>query len=161
MSQMVVVAYPDEATAVQAREKLVELQRQKLITLEDAAVAVRGMNGKVKIKQAVNLAGAGAMSGAFWGMLIGLIFLVPGLGLLVGAASGALSGKMMDLGIDDAFIKETSEAVQPGTAALFLLVREATTDRVLAEMKQFGGTIIKTNLSQEQEDNLRAAFSAE
>jgi uncharacterized membrane protein len=137
-----------------------QLQKQALIGLDDAVVVVRRADGKVKIKQAVSLAGSGALSGAFWGMLIGLIFLMPGLGALVGAAAGGLSGKMVDLGIDDRFIKDVGAAIPLGSSALFLLIHQVTPDRVIAEMKQFGGTIIQTNLGEADEAALQEAFAA-
>lgn len=159
MSHLVVIAYPDEGTAELARDRLAQLQRQNLITLDDAAIAVRRENGKVKIKQLANLTGVGTLSGAFWGTLIGLIFLNPLLGTAVGAAAGALSGKAMDIGVDDQFIKEVGEALPRGASALFLLVVQATPDKVLAEMKEFGGKIIRTNLTGQQEAELREAFA--
>lgn len=158
MADLVVIAYPDEYLADQARDKLVELQRQGLIAVADAAIAVRHL-GKVKIKQVTNLTGEGALFGAFWGTLIGLIFLVPLLGTAVGAVAGALSGKLVDIGIDDKFIEEVGKTLRPGMAALFLLVLEVTPDKVIEELKPLGGTILRTNLSQEQEANLREAFA--
>jgi uncharacterized membrane protein len=155
---MVVVAYEGEETAQHAREKLLELQKQELIGLSDAVVVVRGVDGKAKIDQAVNLTGAKALSGAFWGALIGMIFLVPLLGAAIGAASGALGGKMLDLGLDDKFIKEAGNAITPGSSALFLLIHQVTPDRVIAEMREFGGTILQTNLSNEEEARLKEAF---
>ncbi|HEY8446912.1 MAG TPA: DUF1269 domain-containing protein [Thermomicrobiales bacterium] len=160
MGQLVVVAYPEEQIAEQARDKILQLQKQALIGLDDAVVVVRRPNGKVKIKQSVSLAGSSALSGAFWGMLIGFIFLMPVLGALVGATTGALSGKMVDLGIDDRFIKEVGAALQPGTSALFLLIHQVTPDRVISEMKEFGGKIIQTNLSDADETALQEAFAA-
>jgi uncharacterized membrane protein len=121
-------------------------------------VVVRGVDGKAKIDQAVNLTGAKALSGAFWGALIGMIFLVPLLGAAIGAASGALGGKMLDLGLDDKFIKEAGNAITPGSSALFLLIHQVTPDRVIAEMREFGGTILQTNLSNEEEARLKEAF---
>jgi uncharacterized membrane protein len=158
MSTMVVVAYEGEGTAQQARTKLIELQKQELITLSDAVVVVRGVDGKAKIHQAVNLPRANALSGAFWGALIGMIFLMPLFGAAIGAASGALGGKMMDLGLDDKFIKEAGSAITPGSSALFLLIHQVTPDRVIAEMRQFGGTILQTNLSEEDEARLKESF---
>jgi uncharacterized membrane protein len=114
------MAYPDEQTAERACDRLPQLQRQELIGLDDAVVVVRREGGKVRVKQAVNLAGSGALSGAFWGMLVGLIFLMPGLGALAGAAAGAISGKLVDFGIDDRFIKDVGAALPPGSSALFL-----------------------------------------
>lgn len=113
------------------------------------------------MKQAYSLVGAGALGGAFWGMLIGLLFLAPWLGLIAGAAGGALSGKLGDIGIDDAFIKEVSDTIEPGQSALFLLVREAQMERIREETKEFDFTIIETNLSPAEETKLRETFAAE
>ncbi len=162
MSELVVLAFPHEHEAEQMRDRLAELQRQHLITLADAAVVRRDMDGKVKVKQATNLSGAGALGGGFWGMLIGLLFFAPWLGLAVGAVTGALIGKFTDVGVDDKFIKEVGQTIQPGNSALFLLVAQVTPDRVLDELKGFAGAkVIKTSLSKEQEQRLRDAFGAE
>lgn len=158
MSQMIVVAFDDETTAFKVRDKLSQMEKQYLIGLEDLVVAVRDREGKVKIKQSVNLTGAGALGGAFWGMLIGLIFLVPIFGLAVGAISGALGGKFSDYGIDDRFIKQVSEAIQPGQSAVFMLIREATPDKFLEAMSEFHGRVIQTSLNEEQEKRIKEAF---
>jgi uncharacterized membrane protein len=155
---MVVMTFNNEHTAEQVRDRLVEQQKAHLIKLEDAVVVVRGQDGKVKVKQAANLAGAGALSGAFWGMLIGMLFFVPLFGLVVGSATGALVGSMRDYGIDDTFIKEVGNSIQPGTSAIFLLVEQATVDKVVEQLKPFGGTIMRTSLSRENEARLKAAF---
>jgi uncharacterized membrane protein len=161
MSTLAVLAFDNEQGADQTREALGRLQRQQLITLDDAAVVVRSQDGKVKVRQATSLVGTGALGGAFWGMLIGLLFLAPWLGAAVGAVSGALVGKMTDLGIDDNFIKEVGQQIQPGHSALFVLVREATVDRVVAELRQYNPRLVQTNLSEEDEAKLRAAMGAE
>jgi len=158
---MVVLAFESETGASDARDKLFELQKQELITLEDAAVVVRKSDGKPKVKQANSLVGAGALGGAFWGMLIGLIFLAPWLGMAVGAVAGALGGKYSDIGIDDDFIKEVGETVDPGESALFLLVTQVQRERVIEELSAFEPTVLQTNLSAEDEDKLREAFAAE
>lgn len=143
--------------------KLVEsLQKQQLITLQDAAIVTWKEGAKKpKTKQLVNLAGVGALNGAFWGMLFGLIFFIPLLGMAVGAAFGALGASMTDIGIDDEFINKTKDQVTEGTSALFLLTSDATTDKVVEQMKQLDFELISTNLSEEDEDKLRAAFSEE
>jgi uncharacterized membrane protein len=161
MSELVVFAFDNESGAAQMRDKLVDLQKLHLITLEDAAVVVRGQDGKAKVKQAVSLVGAGALGGAFWGMLIGLLFWAPWLGLAIGAASGALGGALSDVGVDDKFIKEVGNTIEPGHSALFLLVRDVTPDKVLEEVKQFNPTVLRTSLSNEDEAKLKAAFGAE
>jgi uncharacterized membrane protein len=143
------------------REKLYQLQRRELITIEDAAVAVRKENGQVKVKQAHSLVGAGALGGSFWGLLIGIIFWMPWLGMAVGAVTGALGGKFTDIGIDDSFIKEVANTVQPGDSALFLLARDAQMERVEKELSDYEFEILETNLSPEDEDRLREAFAAE
>jgi uncharacterized membrane protein len=159
LSQLVVIAYKDEGTAKQALGTLARLSKEQLINLEDAAYVTRSGNGKPKLHQTHSLTGGGAAGGAFWGFLIGLIFFVPIFGLAVGAASGALAGKFTDLGIDDKFMKEVGEAITPGTSALFLLVRSATADKVIPEMAQYGGKVIKTSLSTEKENELKEALS--
>lgn len=160
MATMVVLAFKDETGAAQMRDKLVELQKMELISLADAAVVVRREDGKVKVKQAVNLVGAGAMGGAFWGMLIGLLFWMPWLGLAMGAISGALGGSLRDYGIDDGFIKEVGSSIEPGNSALFLLVTSWTEDKVLAEVQHLDAQVLQTSLSAEDEANLQAAFGA-
>ena len=161
MSDLVVLALDTETGAEEMRDELIRLQKEHLITLSDAAVVVRQQDGHVKVKQAVSLVGAGAMGGAFWGLLIGIIFWMPWLGLIIGAASGALAGKLSDVGVDDDFIKQVGSTIQPGNSALFLLVEKATPDKVMIELKKFKNVkILKTSLSQVQEDKLKAAFAA-
>jgi uncharacterized membrane protein len=158
---MIVFGFKTETGAEEMRDALPSLQKQQLITLDDAAVVVRKADGKVKIKQAVSLVGQGALGGAFWGMFIGLLFFMPWMGLAIGAVSGALAGKLSDVGVDDDFIKEVGAAIEPGTSALFLLVRESTPDKVLDELTKFDAQVIRTSLTKEKEDALRAAFGAE
>jgi uncharacterized membrane protein len=161
MSTLVVLAFKDETSAEKMREKLAGMQKMQLISLSDAAVVVRKEDGKVKVKQAVSLVGAGALGGAFWGMLIGLMFWAPWLGLAIGAASGALAGKLSDTGVDDNFIKEVGETIEPGHSALFLMVEEWTEDKVLEELHGFDAEVLQTSLSYEDEAKLKAAFGAE
>jgi uncharacterized membrane protein len=166
MSDLIVVGFKGEDTADQVLNKLVALQKEHLIDLEDACVVIRDQKGNVRLKQAVNLVGVGAASGgawgALWGTLIGLLFLNPLAGLLTGAAfgagAGALSGALSDYGIDDEFIRSLGSTLQPGSSALFVLVRRATLDKVLPELRPFGGTILRTSLSHEQEERLRKAL---
>jgi len=160
MSDLVVLAFDTETGAEQLRDDLIQLQKEHLIGLEDAAVAVRHQDGKVKIKQVTSLAGSGALGGAFWGMLIGLIFFVPVFGLLVGAAAGALVGKSQDIGVDDKFIKEVGNTLQPGNSALFLLVNKVVPDKVQETLKKYKNVkVLKTSLSKEQEEKLQHAFA--
>ena len=160
MANLFVLAYEDETGANDALDEVVQLQKQELIAVEDAAVVVHPMNGKAKIKQARSLTGAGALGGAFWGLLFGLIFLVPIAGLAIGAATGALAGKMTDYGIDDKFIKQVASKVVPGTSALFLLVHSAQRKKVIEALKPYGGELIQSSLSPKQEAELREALVA-
>ena len=158
MADLVIIAYPNEETAESARRKLFELQKEYLIEMGDAVVAVRQDDGTVKLNQLVNMTAAGAASGGMWGALIGMLFLNPLLGAAVGAGAGALSGRFADVGIDDNFMKEASTALTPGQAALCVLVRKVTADKVLSAMAHFGGTVLRTSLTTEQEGRLREAL---
>ncbi|MGD8806756.1 MAG: DUF1269 domain-containing protein [Chloroflexota bacterium] len=161
MSDLIVLVFDDEASAFQMRDKLLSLQKQQLISLGDAAIVVRQENGKPKVKQLQSLVGAGALGGAFWGMFIGLLFFAPWLGLVAGAVGGALSGKLTDIGVDDNFIKEVGQKIEPGQAALFLLVIQATADKVMPELQSYGARVLQTSLSNEDEQKLREAFGAQ
>ena len=161
MSNLIVLAFPNKDGAIAMRDRLIELQKEHLIALDDAAVVIRDGDGKPKVKQLNSLVGAGALGGAFWGMLIGLLFLAPWLGMAFGALGGAIGGKFADVGIDDDFIKQVGDTIEPNTSALFLLVREATGDRVLEEVKDYDATVLQTSLSTEDEARLREAFGSE
>ncbi len=160
MSTLVVVSYDQEFQAEEVRLKLRKLQKDYLIDLEDAVVATKDAKGKVKLHQAMNLTGAGALSGGFWGALIGLIFMMPLLGAAVGASAGAVSGALTDLGIDDKFMKDLAEQMQPGGSVLFVLAHGATPDKVMEELQGTGGKILKTSLTHEDEAKLQAVLSA-
>jgi uncharacterized membrane protein len=160
MSTLAVIGYDDQFKAEEVRLKLLKMQKEYLIDMEDAVVAVKDQKGKVRLHQAVNLTAAGAVSGGFWGSLIGLIFLNPLLGLAVGAASGAVSGALMDVGLDDKFMKELAATMSPSSSVLFVLVRHATPDKVLQELQGSGGKVLKTSLSHDDEQKLQAALNA-
>jgi uncharacterized membrane protein len=160
MSTLLVLKFDSEGGAAQMRDRLLELQKQQLITVEDAAIMKKDANGKPKLEQLNNMAGVGALGGAFWGMLFGLLFFIPLLGLAVGAATGAIAGSMSDVGIDDKFIKSVSESITPGTSALFLLVSGTVLDKVLEQTKDLKYEVLQTNLTQENEQHLRDAISA-
>lgn len=168
MSELVAVAFDSPDEADRALTKLVQLEKEYLVDLADAVVVIRGPNDKVRLKQSVNLVGAGAASGVLWGglwgMLVGLLFLNPLAGFVVGgvagAAGGALSGSLSDYGIDDTFIKSVAESLKPDSSALFVLIRKAQPEKVLAEVEKFKGHILRTSLSPEQEAKLSAALSA-
>ncbi|MFV0421861.1 DUF1269 domain-containing protein [Oleidesulfovibrio sp.] len=160
MSDLIVMLFDDEYTALEMRAKLVKLQREYLIEMEDVVLVTKDEKGKIKLHQAVNLTAAGAVGGGFWGTLIGLMFLNPLLGLAVGAGAGAISGLLSDVGISDQMMKDLAESFKPGSSALFILERKVTGDKFLDEIKQFSGKgkILKTSLTKDQEDELCAAL---
>lgn len=158
MATFIAIEYEDPHKAHEVRLALVRLQREYLIDLEDAVVAVKDPQGKVKLHQSFNLTAAGAISGGFWGSLIGLLFLSPLLGAVIGASAGAVSGGLSDVGINDTFMKQLAEGLKPNTSVLFVLVRKVTPDKVLADIKYYGGTVLQTSLSHEDQAKLQAAL---
>jgi uncharacterized membrane protein len=158
LGNLVAIAYPDMATAERVRAELVQATKEHLVTLEDAVLVEHRPDGKIKLHQAMSTTGAGAAGGALWGGLIGLLFLVPLFGMAIGAATGAAAGKAADVGVDDKFMKQLGEKLQPGGAALIALGRSDTPDRVLERLRPFGGEVIQTSLSSEDEEHLRAAL---
>jgi uncharacterized membrane protein len=160
MSDLVVIVYPSEARAEEMREKLLALQKEYLIEVSDAVIAVKQADGKVKLNQLLNTTAAGAVTGSFWGLLIGIIFLNPLLGAALGAASGAISGSLADYGINDDFVKQLSASLQPGNAALFVAITKMTGDKLLEALKGTGGAVLKTSLDDSKEKALRDALAA-
>ena len=159
MSNLIAIAYPEEDTAVQVATTLKELQIEHTIQLDDLVIAVRSPGGKIKLRQSSSTTGAGAAGGALWGGLIGLIFFAPLLGMAIGAASGAVAGKLTDSGVDDNFMKNLAANLEPGKAALILLVRQANTDKLLAEVK-IPGEVIQSSLQSDTEQALKDALAA-
>lgn len=158
MADLIAVTFDDQTTAFELRAEMAKLQKEYLLEMEDIVVVTRDEKGKVKLHQAVNLTAAGAVGGSFWGLLIGMIFLNPLLGMAVGAGAGALSGKLTDIGIDDKFMKDLGENLPKGGSALFTLVKRSTPDKVIERLEPFRGKgkILRTSLSKESEDELRA-----
>ncbi len=164
MATMTVLEFESADGADQMLGALRDLQQRQVVTVQDAAIVTWPQGAKKpKTRQLHNLASAGALGGAFWGMLFGLIFLVPLLGMAIGAAMGAITGALTDVGIDDDFIKRVRSEVTEGTSALFLLTTNAVPDRVAEEVRARGlrFKLIASNLSQEQEEKLKAVFSEE
>jgi uncharacterized membrane protein len=160
MSDLVAIVYPTEAKAEEVRQRLLKLQKEYLITISDAVIAVKTESGGIKLNQLVNTTAVGAMTGSFWGLLIGVLFLNPILGVAVGAASGALGGALSDFGINDSFMKELSQNLHTGNAALFVLIKHMTADKVLKEIKDAGGVVLKTSLDETKEKMLRDALTS-
>lgn len=162
MATLTVWKFDDPGGARRALDVVERLQKQELLTLQDAAVVTWPEDRKKpKTEQLHSMTGAGALGGSFWGLLFGLLFFIPLLGMAVGAAMGALAGSMSDVGIDDRFIKEVREKVTPGTSALFLMTSGVVQDKVLDEFRGTKAELISTNLSNEQEQKLREVFVEE
>lgn len=159
MRNLIVVTYDGELKAEEVRLDFLKMQKSYLVSLEDAVVVVKTANGKVKLHQMYHLTASGAVGGGFWGVLIGLIFLNPLLGLVVGAGAGAVAGALSDVGINDDFMKQLGKNLQPGSSALFVLVHSDLTDKVLDELRGTGGTIIQSSLSHEDEAKLQTALN--
>jgi uncharacterized membrane protein len=164
MSTLVVIEYDDMYRAEETRLLLWKLEKDSLIDLEDAVVAFRDQQGKVKLNQSVNVTATSTMREAYWGAyfgsLVGLIFLSPLLGFAVGAGAGAVKGALSDVGIDDDFMKELAHGLTRGSSALFVLVRKSTPDKVLEKLRGTGGKILTTSLKHEDAAKLQAALSA-
>ena len=162
MAALTVWKFPTPAGADQALGTLEKLEDQSLIQVHDAAVVTwQPGQSKPKTHELHSRAKIGALGGGFWGLLFGLIFFVPLLGLAIGAAAGALFGSMADAGISESFVREVREKVTPGTSALFLLSSDAVFDKVQAEFSGGQAELIQTNLTQDQDARLRAAFGNE
>ena len=158
MSTLVAIAYPDRGTAEQVRQELIQATKEHLVRLEDAVVVEHQQDGKIKLHQAMSTTGAGAAGGALWGGLIGLIFLAPLFGMAVGAASGAVAGKVSDVGVNDNFMKDLGNKLPPGGAALIALGSTDARDKLIERLRQYGGEVIQTSLGSEEEAQLKAAL---
>lgn len=158
MSELLVIGYDTPEQAEQARTALIGMSREYLVDVGDAVVATADSNGHIKLNQMVNLWTVGASGGAFWGILVGLLFLHPLIGVAAGAASGAFMGALSDYGINDDFMKKVAAVLKPGQAALFIMARKTSSDRVLQKLGEQGGRIIRTNLDMSQEARVREAF---
>jgi uncharacterized membrane protein len=159
MTDLVFIAFPSEAKAEEVRQKILEMQKDYLIDVGDAVIATRDDRGRVKLNQLVHSTAMGAAGGALWGTLIGMIFLMPLAGTAIGAATGAITGALTDIGIDDDQMKKAAQALKPGEAGLFLLIRKMTTDKVLADLKGVGGTVVSTSFDHTKEEELKAALA--
>lgn len=167
MSELIAVGFKDAEEADRVLFRLAKLKKEYLIDLEDAVVVIRDEAGKVHLKQSINLTTAGAttgfVSGSLWGTLVGLLFLNPFAGFVLGGAigvgAGALSGSLSDYGINDDFIKSLGETIPVNSSALFILVRKAQPEKVLAELAGVKGKVLRTSLSPDQEKKLQEALS--
>src|SRR5579862_5576255 len=160
MTDMLVLAFDGIDTANNVRNRLIDLNAQFLLKLDQAVEVVREADGKVKIMEEPRLTGIGALGGAFWGLLIGLIFLLPAVGFVVGAVSGAIAGHFAKYGITKEYMQEVDAAIQPGQSALFILADNVKLDRVVPMLTEFHPKVIRTSLSTDQEEKLKEAFGS-
>ena len=158
MADLIAVTYPDKDTARDVMGTLARLQTEHVIELADVAAVTKEQDGKVRLVQSRDLVATGVLGGAFWGGLIGLLFLTPLLGMVAGMVGGALGGKFADYGINDQFMKDLGAQLKPGGSAVFLLVTKMTPDKVLDEVGKYGGKVLRTSLSREAEADIQAAL---
>jgi uncharacterized membrane protein len=158
MTEMVVLAFDGVETADKAKNRLVDLDSQYLIDLDQVVEVVRKPDGQVKIKEEPRLTGVGALGGGFWGFLVGLIFLVPAAGFLIGTATGAIAGHFAKYGITKEYMQQINEAIQPGQSALFALAEDVKVDKVVPMLTEFHPRVLRTSLTTEQETKLKEAF---
>ena len=158
MADLIAIGYPDEATAEAAAEEARRLARDLIIEPDAIAVISRDEEGKFHVHTSHHPVGTGATWGMFWGLLFGMLFFVPFFGLAIGAGFGALMGKITKSGIDKAFQDQVRDMLKPGTSALFLMVEKVTPDKAVEAMSKYGGTVLKTSLSKEGEQELQEAL---
>jgi uncharacterized membrane protein len=163
MATLVAIGYPDQTTAEQARQTVQGLEADLIIQADQVAAINRDLDGKYHVTTTHGgaSAGGGAAWGGFWGLLFGILFFVPFIGLALGAGMGALFGHLGEKGIDKAFQEQVRDAVKPGTSALFMIIEQATPDKAVAALEQYGGTVIKTSLSDEDTKRLQEALTPE
>ena len=154
MSDLIVIGYPDETTALAAADEARRLARDLIIQPDAIAAITRDADGNLHTHTEHHAVGAGATWGMFWGLL----FFIPFFGLAIGAGMGALMGKVTKTGIDKEFQEQVRDLLQPGTSALFLMVEKVTPDKAVEAMAKFGGTVLKTSLSKEGEAELQEAL---
>ena len=161
MATLVAIGYPDQGTAEQARETVARLEADLVVQADQVASISRDPEGKYHVHTSHGgaSAGAGAWWGGFWGFLFGLLFFIPFAGLALGAGMGALFGHFGEKGIDKAFQEQVRDYLQPGTSALFMVIEQVTPDKAIAALQQYGGTVIRTSLSEEDTRKLQAALT--
>lgn len=158
MSELVVIGFNDVFKAEEVRLKLIKLQRQDLIDLEDAVVAVKRQDGDIQLYQSLRLTSTGATRGGFWGLLVGTMFLSPLLGAAVGVATGAVGQALENVGIDEEFMRELAGTLQPGSSVLFVLVRNVHPDVLVEELSRYNGRLLRNTLSKEDATALQEAL---
>jgi len=158
MADLIAIGYPDTTTAIQAEEEVQRLAKDLVIQPDAVAAIIRDQDGKIKTITNMHAVGAGATWGMFWGFLFGILFFVPFFGMAIGAGMGALMGKVTKSGIDKQFQDQVRDMVKPGTSCLFLMLEKVTPDKAVEAMSKYGGTVLKTSLSKDDEKELQDAL---
>jgi uncharacterized membrane protein len=158
MADLIAIGYPDQATADAAAEEARRLARDLIIQPDAIAVIVRDEEGGYHVHTNHHLVGGGATWGMFWGLLFGLLFFIPVFGMAIGAGMGALMGKLTKSSIDKQFQDQVRDMLKPGTSCLFLMLEKVTPDKAVEAMSKYGGTVLKTSLSKEDEKELQEAL---
>jgi uncharacterized membrane protein len=161
MADLIAIGYPDETTAYEAMDEVQQLAADLVIQPDAVAVIVRDTEGKLRVTTNHHAVGAGTTWGMFWGLLFGMLFFVPFLGMAVGAGLGALMGKVGRTAVDEEFQKQVRDMLEPGTSALFLVVEKVTPDKAVAALSRYGGTVLKSSLSQDAQKQLQEALHEE
>jgi uncharacterized membrane protein len=161
MADLIAIGYPDETTALAAMDETERLQKELVIQADAVAAIIRNQEGKLRVVTNHHAVGAGATWGMFWGMLFGMLFFVPFLGMAVGAGMGALMGKVTKSAVNKEFEEQVRAMLKPGTSALFMVVEKVTPDKAVAALSQFGGTVLKSSLSNEAQQELQDALHGE
>jgi uncharacterized membrane protein len=159
MADLIAIGYDDETTALEAEKEAEKLAADLIIQADAIAAIVCDKDGKYKVTTNHHAVGQGTVWGMWWGLLFGLLFFVPVFGMAIGAGFGALFGKLEKTGVDKAFQEQVRDMLKPGTSALFLVVEKVTPDKAIDALKQFGGTVLKTSLSEDTEAQLQAELS--
>jgi len=158
MADLIVIGYPDETTAAAAADEARRLAADLIIQPDAIAVIVRDEDGSYHVHTNHHAVGGGATWGMFWGFLFGLLFFIPVIGIGIGAGMGALMGKFGKASIDKQFQDQVRGLLQPGTSALFLMLEKVTPDKAVEAMSKYGGTVLKTSLSKDDEKELQDAL---
>jgi uncharacterized membrane protein len=162
MAELIAIGYDDETTAVQAMGEVEALSRDLVLETDAVAAIVRHTDGKYQVTTNHGpTTGGGATWGMFWGLLFGMLFFIPVFGMAVGAGLGALFGHLGKTSIDKGFQDQVRDMVKPGTSALFMVIEKATPDKAIAGMQKYGGTVLKTSLSEEDTRKLQEALHGE
>ena len=159
MADLIAIGYPDETTAIQAADEAERLAHELIIQPDAIAAIICNKEGKYKVITNHHQVVGGATWGGFWGLLFGMLFFVPFFGLAVGAGMGALFGHVGENAIDKAFQQQVRDYLKPGTSALFMVIEQATPDKAIAALQQYGGTVIRTSLSDEDTQKLQEALT--